>query len=120
MALPPRSPGRSWPERLVQIFERVSPADSDYLAVTDGKMSGETWAYLAGTSGTVNVPAGGRVLQITAMAPTGGGPCAIAINGGTTIPVPLGASLTIQPRGNLVAPSIVFTATAAYFVEYVA
>lgn len=90
------------------------------LASLDGKIPDElgTWGYNAGTSGTLAVAANKRVLQITAAAP----PLASAtltINSGQTITVPAGASLTISPKANLVAPSIVFTGTASYFVEFV-
>jgi hypothetical protein len=90
------------------------------LSSIDGKLpdvSG-TWGYLAGTSGTVSVAANKRILQITAAAQ----PllaASMTINGGQTITIPAGASVTITPKANLVAPTIVFTSTATYFVEFV-
>lgn len=107
----------SWLERGTRVLERVSP-DTPYLATRDAAMSGATWGYLTGTAGTATVPAGGKVLTITALAGSAGSP-SIAIAGGAAIALPQGAALTIQPRGNLVAPSIVFTGTTTYFVEYV-
>lgn len=106
----------------VNLSTRASEAT---LSTLEGKVPDTegTWGYAAGTSGTENIPAGARVLQITAIALEGAG--AITINGGATITIPYGAtdkvssSLTIEPRGNLVAPEIVFSGTDAYFVEYV-
>ena len=79
------------------------------------------WGYAAGTAGTENIT--GRVLQITAIALDSS--ATISVNGGASITVPYsvanktGSSLSIEPRGNLIDPSITFTGTASYFVEYV-
>lgn len=108
----------SWLERAARVLERVNPAANGYLSVRDDALTGEVWAYATGTSGMVNIPAGGKVLQITAIAGEGG-THTIEINGGAAIPLPQHSSLTVQPRGNLVAPTVVFTGTVAYFVEYV-
>lgn len=75
-----------------------------------------TWAYYAGTSGTVNVTSGQRVLGISAHSTLGG---TMTINGGQTITVPANVSLVITPVGNLTAPTIVFTSTDTYFIEVV-
>ena len=75
-----------------------------------------TWAYYAGTSGTVVVGAGRRVLGIAAHSTTGG---SFTINGGNTITLPANVSVNIEPLGNLIAPTIVFTSTDTYFVEVV-
>lgn len=89
------------------------------LASIDGKLpdlSG-AWDYNAGTSGTLSVAASRRVLQITAVAGALG--ATVVINGGQTITLPALTSIAIEPKGNLVAPSIVFTGTTAYFVEHI-
>lgn len=89
------------------------------LASLDGKLpdlSG-TWGYDAGVSGSVTIGAGKRVCQITAVAGALG--ATVTINGGSTVTIPALTSLTIEPRANLIAPSLVFTGTAAYFVEHV-
>jgi len=89
------------------------------LISIDGKMpdiSG-AWSYDAGVSGTLTVSAGRRILQISATA--GDTAATMTINGGSTISIPAGRSLTIEPKGNLTAPTIVFTGTTAYFVEEV-
>lgn len=89
---------------------------------TDTLVSG-TWDYAAGASGTVALAGGKRVLQISAVALGAAG--SVAINGGTAVPLPYDStdktstSITITPRGNLVDPTIVFTGTDSYFVEYV-
>lgn len=74
------------------------------------------WAYQAGASGTATIPAGGKVIGIAAHATTAG---SFTINGGASVPIPANAGVALQPVGNLVAPSIVFTGTDSYFVEYV-
>jgi hypothetical protein len=75
-----------------------------------------TWGYLAGVSGTVNVPAGGKVLQISAASLLGG---SFTVNGGPAITIPANQQFTLEPRGNLVAPTIVFSTTASFVVEFV-
>lgn len=79
-----------------------------------GQKQGE-WDYRAGVDGPRSVE--GRVLQITAVSVSGTGQ--VQINGGDAIPVPEKVGITITPEGNLIAPDIVFTGTASYFVEYV-
>lgn len=78
-----------------------------------GALSG-TWSYYAGTSGTVNVAAGRRVIGIAAHATSAG---SLTINGGETIPLPAGASIAIAPQGNLVAPTVILVGTDSYFIE---
>jgi hypothetical protein len=73
------------------------------------------WAYAAGTSGTVTLPAGSKVLQISATSLLGG---SFTVNGGAAINIPANQQFTLEPRGNLVAPTLVFTSTTAYVVEY--
>lgn len=82
-----------------------------------------TWGYKSGTNGTPSIPVGAKVLEITAI--TQGAAASFTINGGDTITLPYdgtdkqSSSITIKPLGNLVAPTIVFTGTDAYFVQYV-
>lgn len=83
----------------------------------------------AGTSGIVTLPAGARVLQIIA---SGGNGATIALpngSGGTaTIPIPSSTSPWILIEGHLSRVmgasqgglNITFSATASYFVEYIA
>jgi hypothetical protein len=75
-----------------------------------------TWNYYAGTSGTVVVSAGQRVIGIGVHATTAG---SFTINGGSSIPIPAGVSVNIEPLGNITAPTIVFTGTDSYFIEVV-
>lgn len=77
-----------------------------------------TWSYFSGVAGTVTVPAGFRVLQITASAPSSAA-ASVTINGGQTVTVPPGKNLTIEPKGNLTAPVILFAGTDAFFIELV-
>lgn len=76
-----------------------------------------TWGYKAGVSGTPAIPAGARILQISASAPLET-PASVTINGGDSVPIPSGSGVGFEPVGNLVAPTIVFTGTESYMVEY--
>jgi hypothetical protein len=77
------------------------------------------WAYAAGSAGTVIVPAFHRVIGIAAHAATGGAGGSVQIDGGDVCPVPAGVGIEIWPKGNLFAPTIVFTGTDSFFVEHV-
>lgn len=90
------------------------------LASLDAKTPDEsgTWGYNAGTAGTLTVAANKRILAITATSqPLVAG--SMTINGGQTVTIPAGTTITISPKANLTAPTLVFTSTAAYFVEFV-
>jgi hypothetical protein len=87
-----------------------------------------TWGYLAGTTGTVVVPQGARVIQIVAHASSAG--AALLIFNGDSIPVIDGAAPLVLPflhgllqSGNDTTTAgsqdIVFSNTDSYFVEYV-
>ena len=78
---------------------------------------GGTWAYHAGTAGTVTLGGTERVLGIIAYASAAGATC--TINGGDSIPVPTGVGIELEPKGNLVGATIVFTGTAMFLVEVV-
>ena len=100
-----------------------APSGGEYgLAVRhvgpiDGNQTG-TWDYRAGTTGTPTIPAGAKILQISAAAPTASS-ATFTINGGNTITIPAGQAVTFEPKGNLVQPSLIFTGTASYIVEFV-
>lgn len=87
------------------------------VAITEATVTG-TWGYRSGTSGTPSIPAGAKVLNISAISPSGAA-SSFTINGGNTITVPASQNFTLSPRGNLVAPTIVFSGTDSYLVEYV-
>lgn len=93
----------------------IAGVDQYRQVVAIGDTSG-TWGYYAGTSGTVNVAAGQRVLSIAAH---GSVAASLAINGGQSIPIPALSQITIEPRGNLTAPTIVFSSTDSFLVEVV-
>ena len=88
-------------------------------------LAGCGWGYAAGTSGTATLPKSATVLRIIAHASAGS--ATVAINGGTAIPVINGAApLDIQFNHDLVgpttpgsSPSVVFTNTDSYMVEYI-
>jgi hypothetical protein len=90
------------------------------LSSLDGKTPDESgvWGYASGTNGTVTVGANRRILQISVVA-TALLDATFTINAGQTITVPKNTSLTVSPRANLTNPTIVFTGSASYFVEYV-
>lgn len=72
--------------------------------------------YQSGTGGgTVAVAAGRRVCGITALAVGSDG--TITINGGSVITVRAGNTFSYNPNGNLIAPTIVFSASLDYFIE---
>lgn len=103
-------------------LENVNATVSGTVAVSsvpssqaDTNVTG-TWGYAAGTAGTVTLPAGSKVLQISATSLLGG---SFTVNGGAAITIPANQQFTLEPRGNLVAPTLVFTSTTAYVVEYV-
>lgn len=75
-----------------------------------------TWKYYAGVVGTVIVLASERICGISAHSTIGG---SMSINGGPSVPLPAGISVSINPNGNLVAPTITFVNTDTYFIETV-
>lgn len=92
--------------------------DGTQIVTISGSVAQEygTWGYSAGISGSVSLVGAKRILAITAHCTTAG---TVTINGGTPIPVAALSALSIEPKGNLVDPSIIFTTTDSYFVEYV-
>lgn len=96
----------------------VLASDQSAIAVTNSFQSNQTgtWGYDSGVSGTATIGAGKRVIGIAAHATTAG---SFTINGGPSIPVPAASSVEIQPLGNVTNPTIVFTGTDSYFVEFV-
>jgi len=89
----------------------------DLKAVTDATVTG-SWGYRSGVSGTPVIPADQRILQISASAPADTD-ASMTINGGNTVLIPAGKNITFIPRGNLVTPTLVFTDTDSYIVEFV-
>lgn len=75
-----------------------------------------TWSYASGIDGTVTVTGTKRVIGISAYSQLGG---SFTINGGDTITIPSGVAYNIQPSGNLIDPTIIFSETNTYFVELV-
>lgn len=95
-----------------------TPSGSGTQAVTEANLDLNfgTWGYASGVSGTPTIGAGKRVIGISAHSTVGG---SFTINGGNTITVPANVSVNINPLGNLVNPTIVFTSTDTFFVEFV-
>ena len=89
---------------------RASP-----LPVVDARTSG-TWGYATGADGSETIT--GHVLSLTAVAGTLA--ASLSINGGPAIAIPSNRTLTLTPRGTLVNPTLVFSGTQAYVVEWVA
>lgn len=83
-----------------------------------GKITAGSFAYFAGTAGTVTVPKGGKVIKIITGSTAGG---SLTINGGASIPVLAAQPLKIDDLDDtLVHPVLVFTGTNSYYVEYLA
>jgi hypothetical protein len=104
-----------WKRATVSSIGTFTPAASaaslaTYLPITTG-----TWSYYAGTSGTINVTSGQRVLGITAHATNAGS--TMTINGGQSFPIIANSAFNLTPNGNLTAPTIVFSGTDSYFIE---
>lgn len=72
------------------------------------------WGYKAGTAGTPTLT-GKRVASISCVAGGTGG--TVTINGGDTVVLAANQPFSQEIHGSLVAPVIVFTTTAGYFVE---
>lgn len=85
-------------------------------ALSSLALSFGSWNYYAGVSGTVQIAAGQRVLAITICSVTAS---SFTINGGVSVTLPAGICFSVNPGGNLVAPMVVFTGTASYFIEVV-
>lgn len=72
------------------------------------------WDYHAGINGTVDVI--GRLVSLTAVA---AGAASLTINGGDSIPIPAGGAFTLDVRGALDDPVLVFAGTSSFFVEVI-
>jgi hypothetical protein len=75
-----------------------------------------TWGYHAGVSGSITLPSNALVLGIAAHSTAGG---SLTINSGDSIPVPANTAVDLAPRGNLSGPTIVFTGTDSWLIEFV-
>lgn len=73
------------------------------------------WGYIADGSGTVVMTGNKRIYGISASSEAGG---TVTINGGDVIIVPAMGSFQFEPQGLLVDPTIVFTGTDTYLIEY--
>lgn len=83
---------------------------------TDVAKNYGTWGYVSGLDGTVVITGNKRVVGIGAYSLLGG---SFTINGGDTITLPSGVAYNIQPNGNLVDPTIIFTGTNTFIIETV-
>lgn len=95
----------------------VENTNDNPVPTTSTKADGD-WGYLSGIDGTVIIPPGARVLQLTVAASTNDYGF-ITINGGSEISVPPASFIEIRPQGNLIDAEFVFTSTISYFIEYV-
>lgn len=73
------------------------------------------WGYNAGTSGTLTLSGGKRVLTISAISVAGG---SATVNGGDPITIPAGGTFVMEPRVQVVDPEVVFTGTDSYVVDW--
>lgn len=115
---------------LEQMRDRISDALSGTRSHFDGRIrdaNGQvnfpqvvgTYGYAAGTTGTPTIPANARILSITATGPALSGTATVTIDGGDTITIPADTTWVANPEANLTAPTLVFTSTRAYFVDWV-
>lgn len=81
----------------------------------DTKESGD-WDYVSGTGGGTEVVVG-RMVGSFFFANAADG--TITIDGGSTITVRAGCGIAINPKGNLLNPTIVMSGSVDYMIEYV-
>ena len=74
------------------------------------------YAYRAGVSGTVIIPAESRIMSWSAFAVSNG---TVTIDGGDTIIIPTGGNAQGEAWETLGAATFVFTNTDSFFIEYV-
>lgn len=75
-----------------------------------------TWGYNAGTSGTVTLTGGKRLLSAAVHASS---VASMTINGGDSIPIPANVAFDVTPKMSLTDPTLVFTGSDSFFVEWV-
>lgn len=86
------------------------------------------WNYTSGSSGTVDMSTlfntsditamdECRVLSITAIA--GNTNATVQIDNRSQVTIPAGQALTLTPNGTIVNPTIIFTNTSSYVIEFV-
>lgn len=79
------------------------------------------WGYSSGISGTVTLSGSKKVKEITAIAQESA--ATLQINGGDIITLPYGSTdrlsvtFSVKPD-DLIDPTIIFTGTKSYFIEY--
>lgn len=78
-----------------------------------------TYGYAAGTNATVVVPANANVSRIWALGAAAGNAATVAVNGGNAVPIMQATTVEMLPNHSLVSPTIVFTGTQSYIVEWV-
>lgn len=76
------------------------------------------WGYRAGSAGTVVIPEDARLLSVAATAGDTG--ATVTINGGDPIEIPATMAFAFSISSDLFNPTIVFTGTESYFIQYVA
>ncbi len=97
-----------------QAGQQINPATEESVSgIPD--LTG-TWGYQAGTTGTLAMTGSKRLLKITCYAADAA--ASLSINGGDSITIPADSGLTIEPHAQLVDPSLTFSNTDSYFVEY--
>lgn len=96
----------------------VIASDQTGLTVSNLPNSAGMWGYFSGVSGTVVMLANQRVLRIVTSA-SATLAASFNVNGGSAIPVPISTLRAIEPRAALVGPTVVFTNTDSYLIEFV-
>lgn len=103
--------------------EPVGPAnplpitfDSDVAVVVEGqpRLVG-VWDSVAGVSGTETLTGSKRIVGVMAHFTTAG---TVQINA-TTVPCPAGLTFNWNPNAQVTDPTLIFTGSDSYFVEYV-
>lgn len=81
----------------------------------DAKESG-TWDYVSGTGGGTEVISG-RVVGAFFYAHNAAG--TVQIDGGSLVQIRRNIGITLNPKGNLLNPTIVMSGSIDYMIEYV-
>ncbi len=105
-------------DRLIDNGVHVVDGQTVYRQRIEDPKTVGTPGYASGTGGgTVNVPTGARLLGFSFKAE--GADATVTVAAGPSILIRDGDSFSWPGRGNYIAPQIVFSASANYFVEWV-
>lgn len=101
--------------KFATLVRNIGGSDLHFQQVTN--FNPGVWGYRAGEDGTPSLPSDARVLSLACVAGSSG--ATVVIDGGDEIPVPNGQSFSMTVEANLIDPTIVFTDTVTFIVQFV-